>query len=207
MYTLAPLPYAPEALEPHLDAATMGLHHDKHHQTYVDKLNAALADHADVAALPIEDVLWRFDEVVAPLPEAVRGAVRNHGGGHANHSLFWNILSAEGVREPVGTLATALQEAFGDFASFKTQFIDVATKHFGSGWAWLVVDEAGKLAIYATLNQDSPLMKQHQPLLGIDVWEHAYYLKYQNRRPEYLEAIWNVLDWNKIEERFVAAKR
>lgn len=200
MHTLAPLPYAYEALEPHLDAATMRLHHDKHHQTYLDKLNAALESEAELASLNVEDLLWQFTAKVESRPAAA--AIRNHGGGFVNHNMFWEIMSPSGARQPVGQLAAAITSKFGSFADFQTQFVDVASKHFGSGWAWLVLDENKDLQLYSTPNQDSPLMSQHYPVMGVDVWEHAYYLKYQNRRPEYLEAIWQVLDWEKIEARY-----
>jgi len=202
MHTLAPLPYAYEALEPHLDAATMRLHHDKHHQTYLDKLNAALESEAELASLSVEDLLWQFAAKVESSPAAA--AIRNHGGGFVNHNMFWEIMSPSGARQPVGQLAAAIASKFGNFADFQTQFVDVASKHFGSGWAWLVLDENKGLQLYSTPNQDSPLMSQHYPVMGVDVWEHAYYLKYQNRRPGYLEAIWQVLDWEKIEARYQA---
>lgn len=205
MYTLAPLPYSYEALEPHIDAATMRLHHDKHHQTYLDKLNAAVEKYPELAALPIEELLQQFSTLTASLPTDSQTAIRNHGGGYANHNLFWEILTPGGAHEPTGELAAAIATAFGDLASLKTQLLDVATKHFGSGWAWLVADETGGLHVYSTPNQDSPLIQQHRPLLGIDVWEHAYYLKYQNRRPEYLEAIWQLLNWDVIAARYLTA--
>lgn len=205
MYTLAPLPYAYEALEPHIDAATMRLHHDKHHQTYLDKLNAAVEKYPELAALPIEALLRQFSTLTASLPTDSQTALRNHGGGYANHNLFWEILTPGGAHEPTGELTGAIVTAFGDLAALKTQLLDVATKHFGSGWAWLVADETGALHVYSTPNQDSPLMQQHRPLLGIDVWEHAYYLKYQNRRPEYLEAIWQLLNWDVITARYLTA--
>ncbi len=205
MYTLPNLPYAYEALEPHIDAETMKIHHDKHHQAYLDKLNAALESQVELASLPVEDLLWQFEEHQAKLPAEVATALRNHGGGYANHNLFWEIMSPEGPRQAVGELTKALDATFGSFADFQAKFVDVATKHFGSGWAWLAIDQTGKLAVYSTSNQDSPLMQQHRPLLGVDVWEHAYYLKYQNRRPDYLAAIWQVLDWQKIEERYLQA--
>ncbi len=206
MYTLAPLPYAYEALEPHIDATTMQLHHDKHHQAYLDKLNAAVENHPELAALPIEALLKQLPAQVQTLPADIYAALRNHGGGYANHNLFWEILTPGGAKEPNGELAAAIATAFGDMAGLKTKLVDAATKQFGSGWAWLVVDEMGKLAVYSTPNQDSPLMQQHQPLLGIDVWEHAYYLKYQNRRPEYLEAVWQLLNWDVIAARYLTTR-
>lgn len=200
MHSLAPLPYAYEALEPHFDAETMKLHHDKHHQTYLDKLNAALESHPELASLDAEDLLWQFETGAKQTP--VADALRNHGGGFVNHNMFWEILSPDGKRKAMGELATAINAKFSSFDEFQTQFNDVATKHFGSGWAWLVLDENKQLQVYSTANQDSPLMKKHYPVMGVDVWEHAYYLKYQNRRPDYLNAAWQVLDWQKIEERY-----
>ncbi len=206
MYTLPNLPYAYEALEPHIDALTMQIHHDKHHQAYLDKLNAALTNYPELAALSAEDLLWHFeDQVKVQTPADIQTAIRNHGGGFANHNLFWEILSPEGPREAVGQLATAIASQFGSFANFRSQLIDVAIKQFGSGWAWLSLNEKQELVLSSSANQDSPLLIHHYPILGVDVWEHAYYLKYQNRRPDYLEAIWNVLDWQKIEERYLAA--
>ena len=206
MYTLPNLPYAYEALEPHIDALTMQIHHDKHHQAYLDKLNAALTNYPELAALSAEDLLWHFeDQVKVQTPADIQTAIRNHGGGFANHNLFWEILSPTGPREAVGQLATAIASQFGSFANFRSQLIDVAMKQFGSGWAWLSLNEKQELVLSSSANQDSPLLIHHSPVLGVDVWEHAYYLKYQNRRPDYLEAIWNVLDWQKIEERYLAA--
>ncbi len=203
MYTLPALNYAYEALEPHIDGLTMHIHHDKHHQTYLDKLNTALTNYPDLAALSAEDLLWHFaDRVQLKTPIDIATAIKNHGGGFEHHNLFWEIMSPNGSREAVGDLSAAINARFNSFADFKIQLIDVATKHFGSGWAWLVLNEKKELAIYSLPNQDSPLLSKHYPIMGIDVWEHAYYLKYQNRRPEYLEAIWQVLDWQKIEERY-----
>lgn len=205
MYTLPNLPYAYEALEPHIDALTMQIHHDKHHQAYLDKLNAALTNYPELAALSAEDLLWHFeDQVKVQTPTDIQTAIRNHGGGFANHNLFWEILSPNGPREALGQLAAAISSQFGSFANFRSQFIDIATKQFGSGWAWLSLNDKQELVLSSSANQDSPLLMHHYPILGVDVWEHAYYLKYQNRRPDYLEAIWNVLDWQKIEERYLA---
>lgn len=204
MFTLPVLPYDYAALEPHIDAETMKLHHDKHHQTYVDKLNAALEGQTEWLEMPVEEVLRKFDQ----LPEAVKTAVKNHGGGHANHSLFWTVLAPAGSGEtaPSGALATAMETAFGSFEKFQEQFVTAATGVFGSGWAWLVVGADQKLEILALPNQDSPLMHGKTPLFGLDVWEHAYYLKYQNRRPEYIAAIWNVVNWSEVAKRYEAAK-
>ena len=199
-YEVPPLPYDYNALEPHIDEQTMKLHHDKHHQAYVDKANGALegTEHADK---PIEDVVQTLDA----LPEDKRGVVRNNGGGHLNHSLFWESMSPDGGGEPSGDLADAINDAFGSFDAFKEEFEQAGVGRFGSGWAWLVLD-GGSLAVTSTPNQDNPLMEGKTPLLGNDVWEHAYYLTYQNRRPDYLKAWWNVVDWGKVEERFSAAK-
>lgn len=206
MYKLPQLPYAYDALEPYIDAETMLVHHDKHHQAYLDKFNAALEPYENLQKLSAEDVLWHFADKVKPsLPEDVQKAIKNHGGGYVHHNLFWEIMSPNGPREAVGDLAAAISKKFSSFAEFKKQFVDVAGKQFGSGWAWLVLLENKELALYSLPNQDSPLLGKHYPIMGVDVWEHAYYLKYQNRRPEYLEAIWNVLDWQKIEERYQTA--
>ncbi|MCR4336662.1 MAG: superoxide dismutase [Candidatus Omnitrophica bacterium] len=203
-YTLPQLPYAFDAIEPHIDAKTMEIHHGKHHATYVTKLNAALEGKADLQNKSIEDLIAQ----ISKLPENIRGAVRNNGGGHANHAMFWTLLSAKGGGEPTGELAEGIKKDFGSFAAFKEQFETAATNRFGSGWAWLVVSN-GKLLIGSTPNQDNPLMDVAEfkglPVLGIDVWEHAYYLKYQNRRPDYLKAIWNVVDWNVVAKRFKSA--
>ena len=198
-YTLPPLPYPNNALEPHIDAKTMEIHHDKHHQAYVDKLNAALegTEHADK---PVEEVLKNLDS----LPSDKQGPVRNNAGGHANHSFFWQIMSPDGGGEPSGSLADAINEAFGSFDEFKEKFKDAGVNQFGSGWAWLVHDGSG-LAVTSTPNQDSPVSAGQTPLLGIDVWEHAYYLKYQNKRPDYLAAWWNVVNWDVVNERLAAA--
>ena len=198
-YEVPPLPYAYDALEPHIDKATMEFHHDKHHQAYVDKANAAL-EGGPLDGKPIEEVIANLGDV----PEDKRGAVRNNGGGHLNHSLFWESMSPNGGGAPDGDLGNAIDAAFGSFDAFKEQFEAAGVARFGSGWAWLVVD-GGTLKITSTANQDSPLTDGQTPLLGNDVWEHAYYLKYQNRRPEYLKAWWNVVDWNKVAERYAAA--
>src|SRR5690606_6597066 len=179
-HQLPPLPYPYNALEPHIDEQTMRIHHDKHHDTYVTKLNQALEGHPELQSKSIEDLLRGIDSV----PESIRTAVRNNGGGHANHSLFWEIMSPNGGGAPSGALAAAINSAFGSFEKFKEEFTQAAANRFGSGWAWLVVDKDGKLAVTSTPNQDSPLMEGKTPILGLDVWEHAYYLKYQNRRPE-----------------------
>ncbi|RAN58803.1 superoxide dismutase [Dolosigranulum pigrum] len=200
-FELPQLPYAHDALEPHIDEETMKLHHGKHHQGYVSKTNAALEGHDDLANLSIEDLLAKLDE----LPEDIKTAVRNNGGGHANHSLFWQILSPNGGGEPTGDVADAINDAFGDFASFKESFENAATGQFGSGWAFLVVD-GDKLDVVAKPNQDSPLSDGKTPILGIDVWEHAYYLNYQNKRPDYVSAFWNLVDWEKVNELYQAAK-
>ncbi|MFQ5702446.1 MAG: superoxide dismutase [Gemmatimonadales bacterium] len=199
-HELPPLPYGYDALEPHIDARTMEIHHGKHHQGYVTKLNGALEKHADLQDKRVEDLLRAIDTV----PEDIKGAVRNNGGGHANHSLFWQVMAPGGGGEPGGGLADAISSAFGDFAAFKTAFSNAAATRFGSGWAWLVVDGGG-LAVESTPNQDSPLMAGKTPILGLDVWEHAYYLNYQNRRPDYIAAWWNVVNWAEVAQRFEAA--
>lgn len=201
-FELPSLPYEYNALEPIMDEQTMHLHHEKHHASYVDKLNSALQDHEDLAGLKIEDLLGKINEV----PEDIRNAVRNHGGGHANHTLFWEILRpmTEENSIPEGKLADAINTAFGNYDSFVDQFTKAATTRFGSGWAWLVVNN-GKLEVTDTANQDSPLMEDKRPILGLDVWEHAYYLKYQNRRPEYVQNFWKLVNWPKVEEFFIKA--
>jgi superoxide dismutase, Fe-Mn family len=201
-FKLPPLPYAFDALEPYIDAKTMEIHHDKHHGGYVNNLNKALEGHADLQKLSIEELLRGIERV----PEAIRTAVRNNGGGHANHSLFWLIMKKGGGGEPKGEIAEAIKSAFGSFADFKAKFNDAATKRFGSGWAWLLMS-GGKLAIQSAANQDSPLMEGKKPVMGLDVWEHSYYLKYQNRRPEYIEAWWNVVNWDQINQNLAAAKK
>jgi superoxide dismutase, Fe-Mn family len=199
-YQLPKLPYPYDALEPYIDAETMKIHHDKHHQAYVDNLNKALADHPELAKKPVEDLLRTIDSV----PEAIRQTVINNGGGHANHTMFWEIMG-KGGGKPDGDLAKAIDEAFGSFDKFQAQVSDAAVKQFGSGWGWLVMDK-GKLAILATPNQNSPFLKGQMPLLGIDVWEHAYYLKYQNRRADYVKAWWNVVNWDTVGARYKVAK-
>ena len=199
-YVLPPLPYAFDALEPHIDARTMEIHHGKHHQAYITNVNAALQAHADLLARPVEDLVASLNS----LPEAVRTAVRNHGGGHANHSLFWTIMGPGKGGEPGGALGKALAAGFGDFAAFKDTFTKAAMGRFGSGWAWLVKDKGGKLQVVSTANQDSPLTDGAAPILALDVWEHAYYLNYQNRRADYVAAWWNVVDWGQVAARFGA---
>ncbi|OCZ66795.1 superoxide dismutase [Achromobacter xylosoxidans] len=200
-YTLPPLPYAYDALEPHIDALTMEIHHGKHHQTYVNNLNAALEGAGIAADEPVDALVARIDQ----LPEAIRGAVRNNGGGHANHSLFWAVMSPRGGGEPDGALARAIDAELGGQAAFRDTFTKAALTRFGSGWAWLSVTPDGKLAVESSANQDSPLMQGNTPILGLDVWEHAYYLKYQNRRPEYIGAFYNVIDWSEVARRYAAA--
>ncbi|CAJ1003998.1 MULTISPECIES: superoxide dismutase [Bacillales] len=200
-HQLPELPYAHNALEPHIDAQTMEIHHGRHHATYVNNLNAALEGHPDLQSKSVEELISNLDA----LPESIRTAVRNNGGGHANHTLFWQIMSPNGGGTPSGALADAINAAFGSFDNFKAEFTKAATTRFGSGWAWLVVD-GGKLAITSTPNQDSPIMEGKTPILGLDVWEHAYYLKYQNKRPDYINAFWNVVNWDEVSKRFEAAK-
>ncbi|WP_429155177.1 superoxide dismutase [Aeromonas media] len=200
-HTLPALAYAYDALEPHIDALTMEIHHSRHHQTYITNLNAALVELPELAALPVEELLARFDS----LPVSVQGAVRNHGGGHANHSLFWQVMSPRGGGEPGGELAAAIERDLGGLEAFKQAFTQAALSRFGSGWAWLVVDQSGKLQVVSSANQDSPLMEGLVPILGLDVWEHAYYLKYQNKRPDYIAAFYNVIDWSEVARRYVAA--
>jgi superoxide dismutase, Fe-Mn family len=199
-FTVPELPFPTDALEPHIDAKTMEIHHGKHHAAYVAKLNAAVAG-TEFESKTIEDLISDLDA----LPEEIRGAVRNNGGGHANHSLFWTILSASGGGEPTGELAAAINESCGSFEGFKTEFSNAAATRFGSGWAWLSSDN-GKLSVSSTPNQDSPLMSNSTPVLGLDVWEHAYYLNYQNRRPDYISAFFNIVDWSAVSERYAATK-
>ena len=201
-YTLPPLPYPSNALEPHIDARTMEIHHDKHHNAYVTKTNDALKDHPDFQGKPIEELIQQLDN----LPDSIRMTVRNNGGGHANHSLFWTIMKPGGGGAPSGAIGQAINEAFGCFDAFKDEFSKAAAGRFGSGWAWLVV-KGGKLAVTSTPNQDNPLMDgAGTPILGLDVWEHAYYLKYQNKRPDYIAAWWNTINWDEVERRYQAAK-
>ncbi len=201
-HTLPALPYAHNALEPHIDEQTMQIHHGKHHQAYITNLNTALEGLDDLAALSVEDLLRNIDQV----PEDKRQAVINNGGGHANHSLFWTIMSPNGGGTPTAEVTAAIESACGSLEAAKEQFGTAATTRFGSGWAWVVVDETGGLQIYSTANQDSPIMQGHTPILGLDVWEHAYYLKYQNLRPAYIEAWANVINWEEVARRYAAAK-
>ena len=198
-YSLPELGYAYDALEPHIDARTMEIHHSKHHAAYIAQVNAAI-EGSDLASKSIEDLVSDLSAV----PEGARGAVRNNGGGHANHSLFWTILSKDGGGAPTGDLAAAIDAAFGSLDAFKEQFANAAATRFGSGWTWLSVD-GGKLVVESTANQDSPLMEGRTPILGLDVWEHAYYLNYQNRRPDYIAAFWSVVNWDEVASRFSAA--
>ncbi len=202
-YTLPPLPYAYNALEPYIDARTMEIHHTKHHQAYINNANNALKDHPNLMALPVEELIAHLDRV----PEAVRTTVRNNAGGHANHSLFWTIMQHNGGNEPSSALAAAIDQDLGGFSTFKETLSKAAIGRFGSGWAWLVVQN-GKLAVTSTPNQDHPLMDgSGRPILGIDVWEHAYYLHYQNRRPDYVAAWWNTINWAEVARRYDLAKR
>ena len=201
-YTLPDLPYAHNALEPHIDEQTMQIHHGKHHQAYITNVNTALEGLDDLAALSVEDLLRNIDQV----PEDKRQAVINNGGGHANHSLFWTIMGPNGGGTPTPEVAAAIEAACGSLEAAKEEFTTAATTRFGSGWAWVVVDETGSIQIYSTANQDSPIMQGHTPILGLDVWEHAYYLKYQNLRPAYIEAWSNVINWEEVARRYAAAK-
>lgn len=197
-FTLPPLPYSPDALEPHIDKATMEIHHGKHHQAYVTNLNKALESAPELDGKSVEQLLANNYAIV---PDTIKTAVRNNGGGHANHSLFWTIIGPNAGGTPTGDIASAITTNFGSFDAFKEKFNAIATSRFGSGWAWLVKDSGGKFDIYSTANQDSPIAEGKTPILGLDVWEHAYYLKYQNRRPEYIAAWWNVVNWNEINKR------
>lgn len=196
-YKLPELPYAYDALEPHVDKETMNIHHTKHHNTYITNLNNALEGHDDLAAKSVEELISDMDAI----PSDIQTAVRNNGGGHANHSFFWEILSPNGGGEPTGALADAINAKFGSFEKFKEEFAKAGATRFGSGWAWLVLNN-GELEVMSTPNQDSPLMEGKTPLLGLDVWEHAYYLNYQNRRPDYIAAFWNVVNWDEVAKRF-----
>jgi Fe-Mn family superoxide dismutase len=199
-FTLPPLPYDYSALEPHIDTQTMQIHHDKHHAAYVNNLNAALKDHPDLQGKSIEELLRGINQI----PEAIRTAVRNNGGGHYNHTMFWEIMKPGGAKQPTGALAADLAQ-FGGVTGLQEKINDAGVKRFGSGWSWLIAGN-GKLEIISTANQDCPLMDGHVPILGVDVWEHAYYLKYQNRRPDYLKTWWNVVNWDEIARRYNAAK-
>lgn len=201
-YTLPQLPYPLDALEPHIDAKTMEIHHGKHHQAYITNANNALKDHPELEKLSVEDLLKNLNAA----PEAIRTALRNNAGGHANHSLFWQVIGPKGGGEPAGSLGDAIKNELGGFAKFKEDFAKAAATRFGSGWAWLVVKD-GKLAVTSTPNQDSPIMDGQTPLLGLDVWEHAYYLKYQNRRPDYIAVFWNVVNWDEVAKRYDAARK
>jgi superoxide dismutase, Fe-Mn family len=200
-FTLPNLPYAANALEPAIDTMTMEIHHGRHHRAYVDNLNKALEEHAALAAKPIDQLMRDIKSV----PEAIRPAVINNGGGHANHSTFWTIMAAKAGGKPTGPLADEIAKTFGDFAKFQAQIKDAGIKRFGSGWAWLVLGD-GKLQVVSTANQDSPFMTGQVPILGVDVWEHAYYLKYQNKRADYLDAWWNVVNWTAVGQRYADAK-
>jgi Fe-Mn family superoxide dismutase len=201
-HELPPLPYGYDALEPHIDARTMEIHHTKHHQGYVNNLNAALEKHPELEKKSVEDLLKDLNSI----PEDIRTAVRNNGGGHANHSMFWPTMSPDGGGEPEGELAEAIDSTFGSFSDFKAQFSKAAAGRFGSGWAWLCLDRAGKLTITSTPNQDNPVSDGLRPVVGLDVWEHAYYLKYQNRRAEYISAWWNVVNWKQVAKNYSAGK-
>ncbi len=201
MYTLPKLPYDYNALEPHIDAKTMEIHYTKHHQTYVDKLNAAVEKFPELAAKSVEDLV----KGIADVPAEIKTAVQNHGGGHANHSLFWTILAPNAGGTPTGKVAEAITAKWGSFDKFAEEFNTAATNRFGSGWAWLVVSKDKELTVLSTANQDSPLMEGHTPVLGLDVWEHAYYLNYQNKRPDYIKAFWNIVNWTEVERRFTEA--
>jgi Fe-Mn family superoxide dismutase len=197
-FTLPPLPYDYSALEPHIDTQTMQIHHDKHHAAYVNNLNAAIEGQSALQSATIEEILSNINDV----PESIRQAVINNGGGHANHAMFWEIMGPNGGGAPSGALAEAINKAFGDFDSLKAKVNDAGVKRFGSGWSWLVADQGGNLQVISTANQDSPIMQGLTPILGVDVWEHAYYLKYQNLRPKYLEAWWNTVNWAAVAKRF-----
>jgi Fe-Mn family superoxide dismutase len=201
-HQLPELKYAYDALEPHLDALTMEIHHSRHHQAYINNLNAALERYPEWADRSLEDLIIHLDQV----PEPIRNAVRNNGGGHLNHSLFWEVMGPSGSREPVGQLKTDLEATFGNFEAFKEKFAQAGITRFGSGWAWLVLNNQGALEIVSTQNQDNPLTDHKQPILGLDVWEHAYYLKFMNKRPDYISTWWNVVDWDVVLEKYLAVK-
>lgn len=200
-YTLPPLPYEYNALEPYIDAKTMEIHHTKHHQAYIDKLNIALEKHPELAEKPLEELIKNIET----LPEDIRGAVRNHGGGHLNHALWWTILKINQNSRPKDLLVTAITQDFTNFEKFQEIFTQAAINQFGSGWAWLSLTPEKKLIVHSTPNQDSPLLQQYQPLLGLDVWEHAYYLTYQNKRPDYINAFWNIINWEEVEKKYQTA--
>ena len=202
-HTLPKLPYEYDALEPHIDAKTMEIHHSKHHGAYVTNLNKALEGKPQLEAKSIEALISDLNSV----PEDIRTVVRNNGGGHANHALFWNLMGPKKGGKPVGELAKAIDQTFGSFDAFKEKIETAGKGRFGSGWAWLALDKGGKLEVYSTANQDNPLMEGKKPIFGVDVWEHAYYLKYQNRRPDYLTAFWNVVNWDAVEQNYKAAKK
>jgi len=202
-YTLPPLAYAYNALEPNIDARTMEIHHTKHHQAYINNVNNAIKGKADLESKSVEELIADLNAI----PEDIRNVVRNNGGGHANHSLFWTIIGPNAGGQPVGSVSVGINAAFGSFDAFKEKFAQAATTRFGSGWAWLSVARDGKLEVTSTANQDSPLMEGKTPILGIDVWEHAYYLHYQNRRVDYIAAFWNVVNWQAVEKRFNLVKK
>lgn len=201
-HQLPDLPYGSNALEPHIDAKTMEIHHGKHHAGYVSKLNAAIEGNPELADMDIEEILKLLNKV----PENIRTAVRNNGGGHYNHSIFWTIMGPNGGGQPSGDLASALSDTFGSFDKFKEEFANTAATRFGSGWAWLIMDNNGNLSVMSTPNQDNPISQGFKPVMGIDVWEHAYYLKYQNKRPDYIQAWWNVVNWDAVAERYEKLK-
>ena len=201
-FELPPLPYPMDALEPHIDARTMEIHHGKHHNAYTTKLNAALEGQSSLAGKSVEDIL----RDIKSLPDSIRTAVQNNGGGYVNHNLFWQIMCKDGGGTPGGSIGPAINDVFGSFDAFKEKFSNAAATRFGSGWAWMGLDKNGKLHVGSTANQDSPYMNNHIPILGLDVWEHAYYLNYQNRRPDYVAAWWNVVNWKKVDELYTAAK-
>jgi len=202
-HELPPLPYPKDALEPHIDAQTMEIHHDKHHAAYVNNLNKAIAGKPDLEKRTIHELISHLDSI----PQEIRTAVRNNAGGHANHTMFWKLMGPNAGGKPSGQLATDIDATFGSFDAFKEKFEAAGVGRFGSGWAWLIVNKAGKLEITSTANQDNPIMEGNKPVMGNDVWEHAYYLKYQNRRPDYLKAWWNVVNWNEVAKNYEAAKR
>jgi Fe-Mn family superoxide dismutase len=201
-HQLPDLPYSFDALEPHIDARTMEIHHGKHHAGYVSKLNAAIQGNSELEDLDVEGLL----KTLPKIPDNIRTAVRNNGGGHYNHSIFWTIMSPDGGGEPTGELASAISDTFGSFEKFKGDFSNAAATRFGSGWAWLVLDRNGKLSVMSTPNQDNPISQEMRPVMGLDVWEHAYYLKYQNKRPDYIAAWWNVVNWDAVAERYASLK-